>query len=186
MSMSGDVGNPARLARLLAGHEVGLYGYVFACVRNHEDTRRILQAVAQAMAQERSSPTSDHGFLGWARQIARAKMVAMTPVDGTLRPLDPVLVQQLSDAANRVDALRNPAEYQGALLSCVEQLPPRSRLLLALWYDDSVRSVEALAKRLGCDEPAAAAMLRQVKTIVRDCVERRATARFEHGITRAQ
>jgi DNA-directed RNA polymerase specialized sigma24 family protein len=184
--MSGDVSNPARLARLLAGHQVGLYGYVYACVRNHEDTRRILQAVAQAIAQERSPPASDHGFLGWARQLARAKMLALTPAERNHRPLDPELVQRLSDAANRVDALRNPAEYQAALYSCLEKLPPRSRLLLALRYDDSVRSMQELATRLGRDVPAATAMLRQVKAIVRDCVERRVTARFDHGITRAQ
>ena len=41
----------AEVARLLMQHRTALYGFIFACVRNHADTEDILQNVSVAVTE---------------------------------------------------------------------------------------------------------------------------------------
>jgi RNA polymerase sigma factor (sigma-70 family) len=181
-----EVGVRSRLARLLMTHRAGLYGFIFACVRNHEDAQGIFQQVAAAVNEARGQLPDDHAFVPWARDIARAKILAYPRSNPRAQPMDSALLQSLAEAADRVEALRPAADYQDALLSCLEKLPVKGRLLLAMRHDDAVRSVDELAARLGRSVQTAYALLKQVKVLLRECVERRVTAKFDHGITRAK
>ena len=68
--------HPPQVARLLMQHRTSLYGYIFACVRNHEDTEDILQNVSVAVVESVSQLKDEAGFLPWAREIARRRVLA--------------------------------------------------------------------------------------------------------------
>ena len=65
-----------QVARLLMQHRATLYGYIFACVRNHADAEDILQNVCVAVTESIDRLTSEDGFLPWAREIARRRILA--------------------------------------------------------------------------------------------------------------
>ena len=52
-----------QIARLLMQHRATLYGYIFACVRNHADAEDILQNVSVAVTESIDRLTSEAGFL---------------------------------------------------------------------------------------------------------------------------
>jgi len=184
--MTSDASIRAGLARLLMKHRTSLYGYILACVRNHEDAAQILQKVAMAVAQWSGPLPSEQEFLPWAREIAETKVLVQPRAGPRDRSVDLVLVQRLAEAAERVEKMRPIVDYQAALLSCVEKLPVKSRLLLAMRHDGSITSMDQLATRLGRSVQAAYAVLKQVKGLLRDCVGRRVGANFDHGITRSK
>ena len=62
-----------QIARLMMHHRTALYGYIFACVRNHADAEDILQNVSVAVTESIDRLTSEDGFLPWAREIARRR-----------------------------------------------------------------------------------------------------------------
>jgi RNA polymerase sigma-70 factor, ECF subfamily len=183
--MLSDVGTQAGLARLLAKYRPSLYGYILACVRDHEDARHVWQQLTRTVTEWSGAVPSEPGFLSWARDIARSKVLSSGSLQPHKRPVDPVLAQRLAEAAVRVEAMRPASQFQEALLSCLENLPPRSRLLLAMRYDDSGAGIGDLAARLGRAVPAMLGMLKQIKRLLHQCVERRSLAKFEYGITRS-
>ena len=184
--MISDVGARSELARLLMQHRPSLYGYILACVRDHENAAQIWQKITVAITGWSGSPTSEPGFLPWAREIARTHVLGHVSLQPHRSPVDPVLAQRLAEAAARVEAMRPASQYRDALLSCLENLPARSRLLLAMRHDDSVAGLGELAARLGRTVPAALGMIKQIKQLLRECVERRGVAKFNYGITRSE
>jgi len=184
--MTRDADLRAERARLLVKHRAGLHGYILACVHNHEEARQIMRQVALTIAEGSGRLPAEQEFLPWARAIARARILACTNVGLNGRPVDPVLVQRLTEAAARVETMRPAWDYKTALLSCLEELPVRSRLLLALRHDNSIRDMDELALRLGRSVEVTAALLKEIKVQLRNCVERRSTAKFDHGITRSE
>jgi len=183
--MSSDATMRAALARLLLRHRAGLLGYLFACLRNHDEAQQVLQELARTIAEGKGRLPAEHEFLSWARDNARAQILARGRFGQNQRPLDPVLVQRLSEAAVRIEAMRPAADYQAELLSCLEKVSVRGRLLLAMRHDPSVRDLAELARRLGRSIQETYALLKDVKTQLRNCVERRSAAKFDHGITRS-
>src|SRR5262245_39520929 len=123
------------VARLLMQHRAALYGYIFACVRNHADAEDILQNVCVAVTESFEQLTSEGGFLPWAREITRRRILAHRRTAQRETPLDPDLVRQLAEAADRVEQEEPASEQWAALTACLEGLPPASRLLIASRYD---------------------------------------------------
>jgi len=64
------------VARLLIQHRTALYGFIFACVRHHDDTEDILQNVSVAVSESIGQLKDEAGFLPWAREIARRRILA--------------------------------------------------------------------------------------------------------------
>src|SRR5215470_12468227 len=119
-----------QVARLLMQHRATLYGYIFACVRNHADAEDILQNVSVAAAESIDRLTCEDGFLPWAREIARRRVLAHRRASRREQPCDPELVRCLAEAAERVEEARPASVQQAALMACLERLPPRSRRLI--------------------------------------------------------
>src|SRR5688572_4299240 len=91
------------VARLLMQHRTALYGYIFACVRNHADAEDILQTVSVVVTESIDQLDSESGFLPWAREIARRRVLAHRRTARREQALDPDLVRQLAEAADRVE-----------------------------------------------------------------------------------
>ncbi len=164
------------VARLLMQHRATLYGYIFACVRNHADAEDILQNVCVAVTESIDRLTDEDGFLPWAREIARRRVLAHRRSWRREQPCDPELVRCLAEAADRVEERRPAPVQQQALRECLEKLPPASRRLIVLRYDGSVEGAEELAGLFGRSVQAIYAQIKRIKQALRQCVEHRLAA----------
>jgi RNA polymerase sigma-70 factor (ECF subfamily) len=162
-----------QVARLLLQHRTALYGYIFACVRNHDDAEDILQNVAVAVTESITRLTDEAGFLPWAREIARRRILAHRRSSRREQPFDPELVRRLAEAADRVEQVQPASNQRAALLACLEKLPGASRQLILMRYDGSAASAEELATHFGRSVQGIYAQLKRIKVALRQCVERR-------------
>jgi len=164
--------SPGQVARLLMQHRAALYGYILACVRNHADAEDILQTVSVAVTESIDRLRDEEGFLPWAREIARRRVLAHRRLARREQPFDPVLVRRLAEAAERLEEARPAEGAQAALLACLEELPPRSRRLIVLRYDEA-GGAERLASLFGRSVQGIYAQVKRIKAALRRCVERR-------------
>lgn len=162
-----------QVTRLLIQHRTALYGYIFACVRNHDDAEDIFQNVSVAITESIARLTDEAGFLPWAREIARRRILAHFRTARRERPVDPELVRRLAEAADRVEQARPASTQRAALMACLEGLPAESRRLIVMRYDGSVASAEELAARFGRSVQSIYAQVKRIKAALRECVERR-------------
>jgi RNA polymerase sigma-70 factor len=154
-------------------HRAALYGYIFACVRNHADAEDILQNVSVAVTESIEQLSNEAGFLPWAREIARRRILAHLRAVRREQPCDPELIRRLAEAAGRIEQEQPTSVYQAALMACLEQLPPQSRRLIALRYEDRSRRAEDLAALFGRSVQGIYAQIKRIKQALRRCVERR-------------
>lgn len=162
-----------QIARLLMQHRAALYGYIFACVRNHDDAEDILQNVSVAVTESISQLKSEDGFLPWAREIARRRILAYRRSARREQVFDAELVCRLAEAADRIEEKQPASAHHVALLACLEGLPPESRRLIARRYDGSASGAQQLAEEFGRTVQAIYAQIKRIKVALRNCVERR-------------
>ncbi len=168
-----------RIARLLMQHRTTLYGYTLACVRRHADAEDILQEVSVAVTQSIDHLDHEDGFLPWAREIARRRVLAHFRQTERERPIDPELAQRLAEAAERVERACPTSAKHAALMACLETLPRRCRQLITLRYDDSAGRAEELARRFRRSVQAIYAQVKRIKMALRACVEQRLAKELE-------
>lgn len=162
-----------QVAQLLMQHRTSLYGYIFACVRNHADAEDILQNVCVAVSESITQLTSEEGFFPWAREIARRRVLAYRRTALREAALDPDLVRQLAEAADQLEEREPASEQWIALTACLESLPPRSRRLIVTRYGDNGGRAEHLAARFGRSVQGIYAQIKRIKAVLRECVQRR-------------
>jgi RNA polymerase sigma-70 factor (ECF subfamily) len=162
-----------QIARLLMQHRTALYGYIYACVRNHADAEDILQNVSVAVTESFDRLNDEAGFLPWAREIARRRILAHRRASGREQAFDPELLSRIAEAAERVEQSCSSSVHRSALLSCLESLPPRSRKLISLRYEGSVKGMQELADQFGRTVQSIYAQVKRIKQRLRDCVKRR-------------
>jgi RNA polymerase sigma-70 factor (ECF subfamily) len=162
-----------QIARLLMQHRTALYGYIFASVRNHADAEDILQNVSVAVTESIQQLHDEKGFLPWAREIARRRILAHRRTTRREQPIDPELLLRLAEAADRVERECDSSDHRAALMACLESLPEPSRRLIAQRYDGSSNGMNELAARFGRSVQGIYARVKRIKAALRDCVERR-------------
>jgi len=163
----------SQVARLLMQHRTTLYGFIYACVRNHDDTEDILQNVSVAVTESIDQLKDESGFLPWAREIARRRILAHRRTAKRETVCDPELVRALAEASDLVEREEPASLQRTALMACLEALPGESRRLIAMRYDGSVDSVSALASRVGRTVQSVYAQIKRIKVALRECVGRR-------------
>lgn len=163
-----------RAASLLMQHYARLYGFVYACLGSHADTEDVLQEVGVVVTEKLNQLESDDGLLPWAREIARREVLAFYR-RSTRQPalLEPEAVEVLADAAERLERRTVWPDRHEALTQCLDELPPHSRELIRLRYDDSVDGVESLAARVGRTLSATYGLLKRIRISLRTCIERK-------------
>src|SRR6266851_4147008 len=139
----------SQVARLLIQHRTALYGFIYACVRNHDDTEDILQNVSVAVTESISQLKDESGFLPWAREIARRRVLAHRRTARRELVFDPELVRALAEASDRVEQDEPASIHRAALMACLENLPGESRKLITMRYDGSSGNVSKLASHFG-------------------------------------
>ena len=163
----------SQLASLLMQHRTSLYAYIFACVRHHADAEDILQSVSIAAMESYRQLQTEEGFLPWAREIARRRVLAHHRLAHRQQAFDPELVQALSEAAERVEEAAPASDHHVALMACLEALPAESRRLISARYRDRGGDADKLAERFGHSVQSIYARIKRIKIALRNCVEKR-------------
>ncbi|GIW79732.1 MAG: DNA-directed RNA polymerase sigma-70 factor [Gemmatales bacterium] len=163
----------SEIGRLLMQHRTGLYAFILACVRNHADAEDVLQSVSMAAIAAHDQLQDEAGFLPWAREIARRRILEWQRKKLRLRPLDPDTLQRLIEAADHVERQRSSSDEQSALMECLDQLPDQSRRLIARRYDPHSGGIAEIAQQQNQTVQAVYARIKRIKAILRDCVQRR-------------
>src|SRR5262249_16185093 len=162
-----------KVARLLMKPRTRLYGFIFACVRNHDDTEDILQNVSVAVTESIGQLQDEAGFLPWAREIARRRVLAHRRSARRETVCDPEVVRALAEASERGEREEPASVHRAALMACLEGLPGESRRLIQMRYDREHGNVADLARQLGRTVQSVYAQLKRIKVALRECVSKR-------------
>jgi RNA polymerase sigma-70 factor, ECF subfamily len=168
-----DTLRQGQIARLLMQHRTALYSYIFSCVRNHADAEDLLQNVSMVVMESFEQLTSEDGFLPWAREIARRRILAHRRTHKREAPCDPEIIQALAEASDRVEQLQPASKHHIALLACLEGLPIESRKLIASRYEENQGDAAQLAEKFGYSIQSIYARIKRIKIALRNCVEKR-------------
>jgi RNA polymerase sigma-70 factor (ECF subfamily) len=166
----------AEVSMMLIEHRAGLIGYLLVCVRNHADAEDLFQEVSLAVTKSAGDLRNGEGFMPWAREIARRRVLAHYRKSKRLTPMDPDLVTRMAETAAELDRTRYIPERVEALHSCLEELPLESRRLINLRYENYQRPVETIAEQFGRSVQATYAILKRSRLILRECVTRKLNA----------
>ena len=161
------------ITRLLLEHRSALIAYILAAVRNYTDADDIFQETSLAIATSFSQLRDPKGFLPWAREIARRRILAHARQKKRLLLVDDELLSKLSEASGRINdrEQKRKDSQRNILHSCLEQLPTESRRMIAMRYDTSSPPVEMIAKQFGRSVQGTYALLKRIRFVLRDCVE---------------
>lgn len=157
--------------KLLFGCELDLRAFIGSIVRDAHDRDDLYQEVALALWKEFSRYDRSRPFGAWARGIAAMKLVQRW--DRMKRQpilFSPEAIQAVSSAFDRIES---PASREAvALERCIEQLPEKSRHLLALRYERAL-SIEQIAHELEATLDAVYQSLSRLRARLHDCINRR-------------
>jgi RNA polymerase sigma-70 factor (ECF subfamily) len=157
--------------KLLFGAELDIRAFIGSVVRDAHDCDDLFQDVALTLWKEFSRYDRTRPFGAWARGIAAVKL--MQRWDHTQRRpvvLSPDAIEAVSRAFDRSDT---PVSRQAAALEhCIEQLPEKSRQLLALRYERSL-TIEQVAHEFQATLDAVYQSLSRLRARLQDCVNRR-------------
>jgi RNA polymerase sigma-70 factor (ECF subfamily) len=157
--------------KLFLKHQAEVRAFIGSLIRDRHAREDVFQEVALVLWQEFARYDPTRSFGAWARGIAAKKVmqrwdkVSRLPV-----PLAPEAIQAVLDAFARTEA--PDSDRADALQRCLEQLPEKSRRLLALRYEQALK-LGQIARRLHTTLDAVHKALSRIRTRLHECVERR-------------
>lgn len=157
--------------KLLLSSELEIRAFIGSVVRAAHDCDDMFQEVALTLWKEFSRYDRSRSFGAWARGIAVNKLLQRR--DQTRRlplVLSPEAIQAVSSAFDRSEGATS--RESEALERCLDQLPEKSRQLLALRYERSLK-IEEIARELGGTVDAIYQSLSRLRARLQDCVSRR-------------
>ena len=157
--------------KLLFANELEIRAFIGSVLRGSHDCEDVFQEVALSLWKEFAKYDRSRSFGAWARGIATNKL--MPRWDKVKRApvlLAPEAIQAVSLAFDRSEA--SASRQAEALERCLEQLPAKSRDLLKLRYERSLK-VEQIAKEVQATLDAVYQSLSRIRIRLQECVERR-------------
>jgi RNA polymerase sigma-70 factor (ECF subfamily) len=159
---------------LFLEHQVGVRAFIGSLVRDRHTRDDLFQEVALTLWHE--FPRYDRGrsFAAWARGVAANKVLQRWHKDNRQPvPFPPEAIQALLDAYDRSET--TGSFKADALEQCLEQLPEKSRRLLTLRYERSLKLGE-IAEHLQTTLDAVHKALSRIRERLAECVEQRLAA----------
>lgn len=160
--------------KLLLASELEIRAFLGSIMRGAHDRDDLFQEVALTLWKEFDRYDRNRSFAAWARGIASMKLmqrfdrIKRTPV-----VLSPEVIQSVAAAFDQSEP--TASNQAVALEHCLESLPEKSRHLLALRYERSLK-VELIARELQMTLDAVYQSLSRLRTRLQDCVGRRLAA----------
>jgi len=159
-------------ARLFAGNDRWLYGYLMALLGNAADAEEVFQDVCVVLWREYEVFDLKSDFRKWASVIAKHRVMQFRGLKGRQ-------AMQLSDKAIRliaddsVERFSLLEERRLALHRCLDELSESDRNLIAVCYSELNRSFKRAAEQLGMSVNTVYKALQRVRKVLRSCVDRR-------------
>jgi RNA polymerase sigma-70 factor, ECF subfamily len=155
-------------AELITSHQSQLYAYIFALVRNREDTEDIFQSVCIILWRKFESFRFGSSFFSWARQTAifvvrNALKTKKSAVHVSEELLDVLAETDVNVQDDVTDA------YLAALRRCREKLNDADEQLLDLRYVDELSSRE-IADRTGRPQQGVCHSLMRIRRLLFECI----------------
>ncbi len=163
--------------KLLFGCELEIRAFIGSIVRGPHHPDDVFQEQGRLDALEGVLPRYDRSrsFAAWARGDCLHEINAAAR-DKTKRlpiVLSPEAIQAVSSAFDRSEEMSSGKAE--ALERCLDQLPEKSRQLLSLRYERSLK-IEQIAHELQATLDAVYQSLSRLRTRLLDCVNRRLSA----------
>jgi RNA polymerase sigma-70 factor (ECF subfamily) len=156
---------------LFLAHQVGIRAFIGSLVRDRHTRDDVFQEVALTLWHEFAHYDPSRSFAAWARGIAANKVLQRWQKDNRQPiPFAPEAITALLDAYDRTEA--DELLHADALQRCLEQLPERSRQLLSLRYEQSLKLAQ-VAERLSTTLDAAHKALSRLRLRLQECIEQR-------------
>jgi RNA polymerase sigma-70 factor (ECF subfamily) len=165
-------------SELIARYQSELYAYIFAIVRNWENTDDLFQSVCMILWAKFESFRPGSSFFSWARETAKIEVRSFL----RRRQLPTHVSEQLLDALaeTALDSQYDDVDlYLAALEHCREKLNTIDEELLELRYVDDLGSRE-IADRLGRPQQGVCHSLKRIRRWLLECVQGE-LARQEHS-----
>jgi RNA polymerase sigma-70 factor (ECF subfamily) len=161
----------AEYLKLLFGCELEIRAFIGSIVRRPHDADDIFQDVALTLWKEFARYDRTKPFGAWARGIAAVKL--MQRWDQTKRQPVVLSAEAIEAVSRAFDRAETPVSREAeALEHCLDQLPGKSRQLLALRYERSL-AIEQIARELQLTLDAVYQSLSRLRARLQDCVNRR-------------
>lgn len=167
-------------AELITHHQSELYGYIYAVVRNWEDTDDLFQSVCLVLWSKFDSFRPGTNFFAWARQIAKIKVSDL--LRHKHKCLPSFITENLVDILAEIAAEPHDAGaevYLVALRRCREKLSTADDKLLQLRYVEELSTVE-IADRLQRLQQSVSRSLNRIRRCLFECIEME-VAKQEHS-----
>jgi RNA polymerase sigma-70 factor (ECF subfamily) len=155
--------------RTFLRHEAEIRAFTRALVRDRHVRDDVFQEVTLVLWREFERYDPARPFAAWARGIAANKI--MQQHDKQRRGpvvFSPEAIQSILDAYQRTE---ESAPRSEALDECLEKLPDKSRRLLALRYEESLRPQE-IAARAGGTVDGVYKALSRLRLQLEECIEK--------------
>src|SRR5260370_32702077 len=135
----------AEFLTLFLRHQTELRAFIGSLLGDGPARDDVFQEVALILWNEFPRYDPARSFGAWARGIAANKVMQRWRQDTrTPAPFPPEAVLALLDACDRTEAAEAP--HAEALRRCVEELPEKSRRLLALRYGEALKLGESAGR----------------------------------------
>jgi RNA polymerase sigma-70 factor (ECF subfamily) len=152
--------------------------YLMAITRDLNAAEEIFQNAA-VVVMEKSIPASEsleriRDFHAWAKEIVRRQALSylqkQVRAERREKPVQPVLLDQITRAFMENDAAQNRIDLEAAALrGCVGELASSERLLLQLRYTQRA-SFAAIGMTVGKTEGAVQRAVSRIRKRLHDCV----------------
>jgi len=157
-------------------NEADLRAFIGSLLRDANVTEDVLQDVALTAWERFDDFDSTRSFGAWARGIAVKKILRRREQNARFPvPFSPETIAAVSDAFDRTERSPSSGTIADHLQPCLDQLPEKSRRLLALRYGESLDVCQVARQVEGTPEAVYKALLR-IRRLVRQCVESRRAA----------
>lgn len=165
-------------SELIARHQSELYAYIFAIVRNWEDTDDLFQSICLILWRKFALFQPGSSFFSWARQMAKLEVRSFL----RRKKLPSYVSEEVLDALaeTTTDAQSEDAEfYLDALRRCKAKLAPADEELLELCYVEDLGSRQ-IADQLCRPQPSVCNSLKRIRRWLLQCIQME-LARQEHS-----
>lgn len=156
-------------------HQDDLRAFIGSLVRDRHAADDVLQDVAVVLWRKVDEYDPSRSFGGWARGIASNKILQLFEKSKKLPvPLSPEAIQAVVGAYE--EAGSGAGDEQAALNHCLDRLPDKSRNLVQMRYEESLK-LKDIANRVASSLDAVHKALSRIRDALRECVEQKLRVR---------
>lgn len=161
------------VVRLLMEHRSSLFAFILAIVRDYDTAEEVLQDVSVAVCELSDQFRAGTNFGGWAREIARRRILAHNRAaarfPGSLTDED---LQRIEAGFQRADSQATARERIGTLRRCLGNLTHASRRLLQLRFADRF-SHQEIADLVDRQPDSVRKSIYRSRQTLRTCIDRK-------------